>query len=233
MVYQTTPAWKFSSNVGRAFQAPTFADLFDPFVPVADRNPDLRPERSWQYDLGAQFASAEGFKARATLFRSDTTDRIALNPTRSFAAFNLDQAFSQGGELEVAHVWEGTRHQVNYTYLQSEGKTPGFNYRVLQFSPKHIANYRMDFDGPWGTGITSSLRYVHHQFTDIGEGGLKLPSYLVWGLRLSKRIGMWEGFFGVDNLTARRYAQQADTFNGYYPQPGRTYWGGVTLRFYQ
>lgn len=233
LVLQATPAWKFSSNIGRAFQAPTFADLFDPFVPSADRSPDLRPERSWQYDLGAHVASAEGFETGATLFRSDVTDRIALDPTRSFAAFNVDQAFNQGVEVEVGHAWQGTRHRVNYTYLQSEGKTAGFAFRPLQFSPRHVANYRVDFDGPWATGITSSLRYVHNQFSDIGEQGLKLPTFVVWGIRLSKRVGFWEGFFGVDNLTNRRYALQGDRFNGFYPQPGRTYWGGVTLRFYQ
>jgi outer membrane receptor protein involved in Fe transport len=40
-----------------------------------------------------------------------------------------------------------------------------------------------------------------------------------------------EFFAAVDNVLDRHYAETADAFNGYFPQPGRTFSGGVSVRF--
>ena len=238
-VYRAFPFLKFSSNVGRAFQAPTFADLFSPFAPP---DPNLKPETSWHYDVGAEATPSDNLSIKTTMFRADTDDRIALDPARSFAAFNLTKAHSTGVEVEINHKAGRISQNLNYTYLNNEGQKVGSSdFQLLQFSPHHVGNYRVAVDLPAGFGLTSNVRYLHEQFTDINKGGVRIPQHAIWNVRLSKIVQILrqgpqkmplEAFFGVDNLLNKRYAENADAFNGYFPQPGRTYWGGLSLKFW-
>jgi outer membrane cobalamin receptor len=64
VVWKQSNDWKFSSNAGKSFRAPTFEDLFSPFsswpafgpFPGGDTqgNLDLKPETSLSYDVGAE-----------------------------------------------------------------------------------------------------------------------------------------------------------------------------------
>ena len=223
--------WKLSASASRSFQTPTFADLYNPFVPAQFQAGHLNPETTWSYDLGASAKPIPGLETTATLYRTDTRDRIALDPTKGFAAFNLDRAYTQGVEGEISHTYKAVSQKMGYSYLQAEGLDGGFNYRPLAFSPKHKIDYRVDVDLPWGIRSTLSLLYVHRQWTDTGEGGVQIPGYLTADLKVSKRAGWIELFVACNNLFDRHYAEIADAFNGYFPQPGRTFSGGMKARF--
>ena len=60
---------------------------------------------------------------------------------------------------------------------------------------------------------------------------MEIPGYVVANLRLSKMIGWAELYVACNNVLDRHYAETADAFNGYFPQPGRNYLGGVTVHF--
>jgi outer membrane receptor protein involved in Fe transport len=125
-------------------------------------------------------------------------------------------------------------HQkIGYSYLQAEGKDASTNYEysTLAFSPKHKIDYRADVNLPWQTSTTLDLLYVFKQWTGQGETGVEIPDYLVANLGVAKKIGWAELFVACNNLLDRHYAETADAFNGYFPMPGRTYTGGLTVHF--
>jgi vitamin B12 transporter len=215
LVYSPDFTWKFSARAAKAFQAPTFADLYDPFVPAADVSPNLEPEKSINYQAGGQWNSAAGFYAVLTGYRSDIKDRIALDAARSFAAYNLDTAFNRGLEGEIGYKGGAVKVTGTHTYNQSKGRPSGGNYRSLALSPQHRSSLVADIDaGPFN--IFGKARYVSKQYTGRGHSGLRVPDFITADLSLSKKFGGVELSGGADNILDRHYAETADTTNGYY-----------------
>ena len=233
-------SWKVSASAGRSFQAPSFADLFDPYVPDSARAPHLSPEVTWSYDLGVSVKPTDASDLSASFYRTDTKDRITTRAVAiapfgpwdvAYPAYNLDRAFTQGVETRASLESGPFSQSLSWTYLQAEGKATGTNYRVLPFSPKHSLGYTASLRGPWNTRLSTRVRYLHRQWTGTGETGVQIPGYTTVALKLVKKAGWSEFFVAVDNLLERRYAQTADAFNGYFPQPGRTFSAGASVRF--
>lgn len=230
LVAKPSDLWKVSASAARSFQAPTFADLYNPFAPLPA---NLKPEITWSYDLGAAVKPAPGLETSMTLFYTDTRDRITTDANHNFVAVNLDKAYSEGAEAEAEYAYKMIRQKISYTYLHAEGKdaSTNYDYSTLAFSPKHKIDYRVDVSLPWKTQTTFDVLYLHRQWTGMGETGVEIPGYTVANFRLSKTIGYAELFVACNNLFDRHYAETADAFNGYFPQPGRNYLGGMTVRF--
>lgn len=86
------------ANWGRGFRAPKPAELDDPFA----GNPDLGPETSTSFDVGASQPILDGrVVAGATWFRVDTDDLIAFD-TSTFTLENIQETRTTGWEYEVA-----------------------------------------------------------------------------------------------------------------------------------
>jgi outer membrane receptor protein involved in Fe transport len=56
--------------------------------------------------------------------------------------------------------------------------------------------------------------------------GTELGSRVLWDLKLSYTWHLIKTYVGVTDVTNRRYEEQAG-----YPLPGRTFFGGVTVKF--
>ncbi len=230
VVYAPDFTWKFSAQTGRAWQAPTFADIYNPFVPAADRSPDLKPEHSWQTQAAAAGNFPSGVWTKLAVYYSDVRDRIALDPARSWAAYNLASAFNEGAEAGLGYKASGAGVGLGYAYNVSRGRTGAGAYQQLAFSPKYRLTLDASLSTPWGD-ISSKAYYSGPQYTAINGGGLKLPCYLTENLYFSRKFDRFEVFAGADNLFDAHYAQTADAVNGYYPMPGRVLKGGLTVRF--
>ena len=231
LVVKPTDKWKMSASADRSFQAPTFADLYNPFVPPEDQPTTLNPEITWTYDLGTTYKPIDALETSVTLFYTDTKDRIALDPNKNFAAENLAKAYSQGVETSVSYQYKIVKQRLSYSYLDARGENNDSGYQTLAFTPKHKIDYRADVTLPWRTVTTFDILYLHKQWTGMDQSGVEIPGYVVANLRVSKTIGFAELFVACNNLFDRHYAQTADAFNGYFPMPSRNFLGGVTVRF--
>src|SRR5262249_39555113 len=119
----------------------------------------------------------------------------------------------------------------SYTYQRAIGNSATSTAFVpLRLTPRHRAQMRITANGPNGWSLANTVRYVHRQFVLDNEKGTKLPSYTLWGARLSKKLLEAEIYAAVDNITNKRYAETGTSFS-LNPQPGRTYWGGITIHF--
>lgn len=236
VIVQAKPGLKFSGNGGRAFRAPTFADLF---TPTANPNPDVKPETTWSGDLGAEVRPNETLRARTTLFHTFTQDRIVSDSGNGFRADNLAEAFTRGVETELEHSLVGAlRHSAEYTFTEARGKRTGFSdFFNLPLVPRHKARYTLEMAPPEGFRARSSWRYLGVNYFPNFDGSARtvLPEVVLWDIRLGYRKHLWEVFFLLENLLNRRYALNANPpefGGGFFPQPGRTYSGGLSVRFY-
>lgn len=224
-VYSPDGEWKFSVSAGRGFQPPTFADLYNPWAAPA---PGLKPETSLNSSAAAYYGSPGGWYAGLTGYYSDIKNRIALDPN-TWAAANLESGFNSG--LEAQAGWKGEALGVSGGWTRNRSMAgSGGSFELLNFSPRDrftgAASARLA-----GFELSGDARGATAQYTGRGRTGLRLREYWVFGLKLARAFGPAEAWAGVENLLDRHYAGTADAFNGWFPQPGRTYSAGLRLSF--
>lgn len=84
LVWSTTPNWTLKGGVSRGYKTPSLNDLHDGIngfggqgTTVNLGSPDLEPEKSTNYEIGAIYDNQSGFATSATIFYNRFTDRIA------------------------------------------------------------------------------------------------------------------------------------------------------------
>lgn len=240
LVYRVSDDWKLSTNAGRSFRAPTLVQLyqdfpaFPPFSGPFNGNRGLQPETAWTYDLGTQHQLGDKIDLGVTGFYTRISDRIyGTNDPAPAANTNLNgpSAELSGAEVELTHRMGRVVSQGNYTYQRALGNSAAFSHFLpLAFTPRHMANHRLTVNMRAGWSLINVVQYVHKQYSQDGEQGVKLPSYGLWDVRLTKKILAAEAFFAVNNLTDKRYAETV-TFGNLSPPPARNFSGGLTIRF--
>ncbi|MBP9128477.1 MAG: TonB-dependent receptor, partial [Elusimicrobia bacterium] len=153
---------------------------------------------------------------------------------------NQSHAEMSGVELEVFNDYPGVHARTSYAYTRAIG-TSGDNssHKALSLTPKHTAAKEVVCQFPNRWSVRNTLRYVHKQYQNDGEQGIKLPSFTLWNMSLTKKVLSSEFMVGVDNITDKHYAEAISTvydvnYNAVsnpIPQTGRTYRVGVTMRF--
>lgn len=233
LVADATDWLRFSASAARSFRAPTIDDLFTPFTDFGGGysyvgNPNLKPEKAWTYDAGFQVGS-DSTSVRIGYFRSNISNLIQTTPDAASTSINVGEARRQGAEFEVANVATSYfNHSLNYTYLDNKGKPQGFNeFVVLRLSPRHTFNYVASVMPIKGLRIDNTLRYLSTRWEANNEAGTRMDPDLLWGMRFAYALRQLEFFVGVENLADHRYQERSG-----YPLPGRTAYGGITLRLW-
>ena len=165
LVWNAAPSWTFKGGVSEGYKTPDINDLHDGINGVTGQGtiltigtPDLKPEKSTNYELGAYFDNLNGFKANATLFYTRFRDKIddgsdititgdSLIPDGTYSQLaNIGSAETRG--LELASSWDfapNWRLSANYTYTQSE-QTSGENEgEPLTNTPEHVLQARVNW----------------------------------------------------------------------------------------
>ncbi|WP_328805291.1 TonB-dependent receptor domain-containing protein [Spirabiliibacterium falconis] len=175
LVYHINPEWTVKGGVAKAFRAPTIREISQGYVTstqsgagVIYGNPDLKPETSWNQEIGFAYNHANGWQVSATLFNTEFKNKLisyqrfnaqgkpvkdALTGANLYEFGNVGRANVRGLELAthipLAEKWSA---DVNYTYQHSkrkEDKLQGskFDYNgfPLTNTPKHQLNAKVDW----------------------------------------------------------------------------------------
>ncbi|HEX7880333.1 MAG TPA: TonB-dependent receptor, partial [Candidatus Eisenbacteria bacterium] len=222
--WTVSPTVTWRASAGGAFRPPAFDDLFQPPRASAAGNPDLKPEHSWNGDLGVTLTPG-AWSFGVTGFVNRVHDLIQWQPGAAgvWRPHNVDGARIIGAEVELAGPigLPGSARVVNlsanYTALdpRETGEASNTAGKVLIYRPRHRLNAqarlplgRWEIDTQWGyTGPVYTTR----------ANTKSLPGYVVGdaGVRWQVRAGLdVEG--RVLNLTDEQYQDIRD-----YPAPGR------------
>jgi outer membrane cobalamin receptor len=233
LMYKATDALKFRASVGRAFKAPDLVKLYGegwrmgPYVVHA--NPNLNPETSVGYQLGAEYEFSQDILGKVTLFRNDIEDMINYRTVKTSYPYdmyweNIDEATTQGVEVSlVSRFMDNLTAKLGYTFLDTEDEATG---KELVERAKHKVDLELDLDIPQlGLNFNLAGQYVGKRYEDE-ENTERLGSYAVWDFAATKDITDYAEIFArVDNIFGKKDIEDE------YDIDGTEFFAGLKLKF--
>lgn len=237
-----TAGWKPSAHtklyaaVNRSFRLPSFTDLYYD-LGGARGSDQLRPEYSWNYEVGGKWVKA-GFLFQASLFRragKNIIDWIQRCDTCGLQASNTTQVHMNG--LNASLTWRDAawqkgikmRHlKLSYQYLKADDYTPPYESLYVLDYLRHQLNLRVEHHyGKLNLSYATTYQQRRGKFREASSGLLKAyePVWLI-NARLSYPLGPVELYLNGQNLLGRRYYDRGNV-----ELPGRWWWLGASWAF--
>lgn len=239
----------------QAFRAPTLNELYRQFTVrtvTTLANENLEPERLTGAEAGFDLTPLEGLKMRVTGFWNKVKDPVAnvTIPTGSPGCFtsecrqrqNLGETRVRGVEVEAEYLafrdllgkddltLTGSYLFDDTEILKAPAQPSLVGLRIAQV-PKHQATGGLRYRNPWLADFLVQLRYAGGQFED-DENSLRLPSYVVLDLSVSRQFGKrFEAFLGVENLLDKEIIAGRDKAAPDTLGTPRLIHGGLAVRF--
>lgn len=191
-------SWRATASVSNAFKAPTFNDMYWPLSFGYQGNPNLKPERSQNKEIGLHYA-ANGQRVDAVYFDNRISDLIVGNAAYT-TMVNINQARIDGQELSYAGEFGNTHLKGSATFQSPRNAVTG---QVLPRRAKEFASVAVshDFDA-WNMG--AEVRYSGAR----QDGVRTLSGYQLLNLTARYNIDKHLNLTArVDNLFKRNYSE--------------------------
>jgi vitamin B12 transporter len=117
--YNFNDVWRVATTTSTAFKAPTFNDLFYPFVDYGfpysyQGNPNLQPERSKNNEAGIHY-TADNQRVDVVYFDNRIRDLITFNNLPALSTINLNEARIDGVEASYSDRYNDTDLKIAIT----------------------------------------------------------------------------------------------------------------------
>lgn len=224
-LWQANKLMNIKVNIAYKNRFPTLKELYSKLSGNSLDNPNLSTEKSFNYDLTADFFISDWAVFSASIYRSDVIDLIEvayIGEDRQFQ--NIGSSVMQGIELSSYISTEYIKSSLFYSYLYAENAETG---ERLQNRPEHSFSLHLfdkfEFDFSWQieidyyTGINSFDRNNREQY--------QMDSFATINIKVGYEfMKSSELFFRVNNLTDTYY----ETDWGM-PAPGRIIMAGIRV----
>ncbi|MFZ5623711.1 MAG: TonB-dependent receptor [Gemmatimonadota bacterium] len=218
LAFEPTGALRLRGSVGRGFRGPSFKELGWTFANLQagytiQGNPDLVPERSWHFSLGATWSPLGRLVVDADVFRNDirhlieqTVGGFTPSGLLIFTPRNVQSARTEGVELAVRYDTDVWDLSAGYAYLRARDREHDV---PLNRRAPHTARLRAGYRARAFLGLMIDVtgRYTSSAPL-VGDGLLGAPgiegeqgAYLAWDVL--GRANVVKGLqvqVGVDNL---------------------------------
>ena len=208
--YQFTPQWRAHIAYGTAFRAPTFNELYFPasFF-FAGGNPDLKPERARNTELGVNWEQG-GHRASAVIFNNEVSDLIEFRPP-TFAPVNVSQALLRGVTLTYDGrftEWAGGV-AVDFLDPRNEENGPNKGNRLARRADQQMSSYLSRTFGNWE--LRGEWQLVGNRYEDPANR-VRLGGYGLVNLYADYRLQRDWVFFARANNIFDKYYETADNY---------------------
>lgn len=208
-------AIELKAMAGKGFRYPTIREMYM-FRPA---NPDLRPERMWNYEVSFSQRVLDGsLFYGVNVFYIDGENLIMRMPVDGRPLnVNTGKIENAGVEAQIGYrispVWSV---DANYSYLHMENP-------VLA-SPEHKFYAGASFaKGRWSA--STGVQYVTGLYKSLDP--METEDFVLWNIRASFRASEWLNIWvRGENLLARKYE-----INAGFPMPKATVMAGINVNF--
>jgi outer membrane receptor for ferrienterochelin and colicins len=231
-LYRITEGFKLRGSIGSAFRAPSLVKLYGegwrmgPFLVHA--NPDLKPEESIGYQLGAEYMLSEKLSSKLSFFRNEANYLINAQyneigpPPWDMNWENIVEVTTQGIEFNLAsQIMDNLTGKLGYTFLDTEDESTG---KELTYKPNHKLSLELGYKvSKIDLNMNLESEYIGRRYDSDYN---KLGGYAIFNLALTKDIRKnIEIFVRVDNIFDKK-----DIYDEY-DIDGAEFLGGVKVRF--
>ncbi len=246
VTYQHSDTIKFYGSAGRKVRFPTMRNLYATGVigPLGD--PDLKEEKSNNYELGAIWVASENISLEASLFYSEIKNLINFdNQIGRFEQYK--KATLAGAELTlIGRITPHLDGRISYSFLDAQNHStvtikndfhPSLIYKPkeLPYRPKHKIDVDLCQKFDFGLRIDLNTSYIseriYYNHADPENNKMliarkeELDDYFLFNLKLSQKfLKHYYIYLFVQNLFNQEYQ---DLFQ--FASPGRTIWGGIKI----
>jgi len=239
--WQPSDRWTIKGGVSRGFKTPEIRAVIPGYAYLRRNrfvmlgNPDLKPETSTNYEIGALWSNRSNLSGGATLFYNDFKNKLSTVTTdQRWNGFirmdrvNIDSARIAG--LEMHGNWQATRalaFKANYTYLDSEQKSGANRGAPLTLTPKHTANLRAEWKASQRVTWWSAANYYGKEYTATINTGA-VPAYTFVDLGVNYQ---WSASLALNATLYNLGDKQLDANTYDKTSYGRRLWVGVNASF--
>lgn len=225
IVFKASEKTTLRASINKGFRSPQLNELYM----FAASNPDLKPEKVWNYEIGFDHKIGNWMSLGAAVYRMRGSDIIetALNPSPppNFKFKNIGEFTFSGAELNLnAALSRSLSALLFYTYLDPGEKTKGRAGQKWDFS------LRFEDDKVF---TSLQAQYVTDYYAEDFSLS-SLPSYFLLNMRFEVNALSFLGLFiEMNNILDRDYLIYVDMPGiaaGSYPMPGRSLNIGFRIR---
>ncbi len=213
------PTLKVKGSASRAFRLPSYTDLYY-HDPANLGNPDLRPERAWDFEGGLLWNPGARFKSEVTFFTRrdrDVIDYVRSSASAPYQAENIQQLNFTGVEGSVELRLPGeNRLQISYTALH------GVQHSLNGLQTKYTFNYpKQDAVVAWNGHLPGKL-IARTRVGAVDRFGS--DPYGLWDAAVAREFGHVAAHLAFSNITDTRYEEIPGVV-----MPGRSVFFGMDL----
>ena len=198
---------------------------------IGEGNPDLKPETSYNYELGFEQKLPMNSRVAIDGFLSDV-DNYIEKPYDDDYFQNYDKYRFAGFEITAeTRFIERLLLRLGYTFMDTEDKSPDSPKDELQYRPKNKLTFEGKYTFEFGFSAYANVIYIADQvYYERSEPFTKrkLDNYAVVNVKLDQTFfnNFLDVYIGADNLFDKNYEQSYG-----FPAAGMVIYGGVELRF--
>jgi iron complex outermembrane receptor protein len=213
------PRLKLKGSASRGFRLPSYTDLYY-HDPANLGDPNLRPERAWDFEGGLLWNPAARFQSEVTFFTRrdrDVIDYVRSSDSGPYTAENIQNLNFTGVELsgELRLPGDG-RLVISYTGLRGvQESLKGLQAKYTLSYPKHDAVVAWNGRLPGRLIARTRIGVIDRYSTD---------TYGLWDIGLAKEFGHVAAHLGLSNITDTQYQEIPGVV-----MPGRSVIGGLDV----
>ena len=207
---------ELKASAGKGFRYPTIQEMYM-FPP---KNPDLRPESMWNYELAFAQRLLDGrLSYGINVFYIDGKNLIVAVPRAGATPLNMNTGKIDNTGVEVEAAYRIHPHwsvETNYSYLHMDNPVLG--------APEHKFYAGAMFSKNRWT-VSTGLQYVANLYTNVDH--VQTEDFILWNINGSFKVTEWFDIWARgENLLAQRYE-----INAGYPMPKATIMAGINVKF--
>lgn len=227
--YDLTDNLTASLSANTGFRAPTFGDLYAPNLYGNVGNPDLKPEKSRNFEAGLRYTndhSALGVVVYQNTIRDMIVGYVFDPELGKSTAKNIDRARIRGMTLTAEHDWENTSVQTSVDLMDPRNQSSRGNLYGNQLQRRARYVYRLNAQHQFDAmRLGAEYQFVGKRFDDPANrtrlGGYGL-THLTASYDLNKHAAVHVRW---DNVFNKQYT------NAYgYQSPGSSIFVNLSLR---
>ncbi len=188
---------------GTAFRPPSFAELYNINNPVAQGNPNLKPETNQSLELAFSWQATSTLQANLNLFRYQMNDILRFVPDPTTGISTAQNAGSQHGQgFETELVWDAVQNlRVSGNFAEQQSIDDATN-QDAGLAPRHHLYARADWRFVPLWTLDTQLNYIGDRKREPGDTRPPIADYQTVDLILRNvnQKGDWGITFKVFNV---------------------------------